>query len=210
MPPHSDAVVSRALLDSWQSGLISLVCLVLLALICWAIPFAINRIYGKDGYRDRETKAREREADRQVSFIDTLQSLQEQRDILCGRHASGLDVLGDNVQTLCSTLCEHGRRTEAFMQAMLDSEGLGGFQQRVEVSVVELADHLKNNTGLKYIPSGKKAKIIDYDTRAASFDFKHSQTIFTESDHVLDQEPLPLETSRGCLFKCSFCDSVFT
>ena len=140
MPPHSDAVVSRALLDSWQSGLISLVCLVLLALICWAIPFAINRIYGKDGYRDRETKAREREADRQVNFIDTLQSLQEHRDILCGRHANGLDVLGENVQTLCSTLCEHGRRTETFMQAMLDSEGLGGFQQRVEVSVVELAD----------------------------------------------------------------------
>jgi radical SAM superfamily enzyme YgiQ (UPF0313 family) len=75
-----------------------------------------------------------------------------------------------------------------------------------DTTVVELADHLKNNTGLKYIPSGKKAKIIDYDTRAASFDFKHSQTIFTESDHVLDQEPLPLETSRGCLFKCSFCD----
>jgi len=140
MPPHSDAVVNRAILDSWQSGLIALVSLVVLGLICWAIPFIVHKIYGKDGYRDREAKAREKEAERQVNFIDSLQHLQEQRELLCGRHAHGLEVLGDNMKALCDTLCEHGRRSEGLLEAMFDSDGLGGFQQRVEVSVVELAD----------------------------------------------------------------------
>ena len=140
MPPHSDAVVHRALLDSWQSGLIALVCLIVIGLFCWAVPFIVNRIYGKDGYRDREAKARERESERQINFIDSLQHLQEQRDSLCGRHAHGLEVLGENMKALCDTLCEHGRRSEGLLQSMFDSDGFGGFQQRVEVSVVELAD----------------------------------------------------------------------
>ena len=73
-------------------------------------------------------------------------------------------------------------------------------------TIIELASHLKNNTSLKFMPSGKRAKIIDHDTKAVSFNFKQAQTQYHESDHIVPGEFMPLETSRGCLFKCSFCD----
>ena len=74
-----------------------------------------------------------------------------------------------------------------------------------DVSVIDLANHLSTNTGLKYMPSGSRAKIIDYDTKATAFDFKHSIVNYEPWDHIQQAEVLTLETSRGCLFKCSFC-----
>jgi len=72
--------------------------------------------------------------------------------------------------------------------------------------VVDLANHLKNNTTLKYRPSfNKKWKILDYDPVGASFDFPNSRTQFEETDHVAPGETLIIETSRGCMFKCKFC-----
>jgi radical SAM superfamily enzyme YgiQ (UPF0313 family) len=72
--------------------------------------------------------------------------------------------------------------------------------------VVDLANHLKNNTALKYRPSfNKRWKILDYDPVGAGFDFKNSQTQFEDTDHVALGETLIMETSRGCMFKCKFC-----
>lgn len=79
-------------------------------------------------------------------------------------------------------------------------------------TVIDLANHLKNNTRIKYSPSlkymqpSKKCKIIDYDVKGLAFDFHNSATLFNEDDNVVPGEVLPLETSRGCMFKCSFCD----
>jgi len=73
-------------------------------------------------------------------------------------------------------------------------------------SVVDLANHLKNKTPLKYRPSlNHKWKIIDYDQLGASFDFQNSTTRFEDTDHVAYGDVLILETSRGCMFKCKFC-----
>jgi radical SAM superfamily enzyme YgiQ (UPF0313 family) len=73
-------------------------------------------------------------------------------------------------------------------------------------SVVDLANHLKNKTTLKYRPSEKHQwKIIDYDILGTSYDFKNSLTTFEQTDHVFHGDPLILETSRGCMFKCKFC-----
>jgi hypothetical protein len=74
-----------------------------------------------------------------------------------------------------------------------------------DISAIELADHLRKGTSVKFMPSGSRAKIIDYDTKATNFDFRHSMVEYTESDHIVPGEVLTLETSRGCLFKCSFC-----
>lgn len=72
--------------------------------------------------------------------------------------------------------------------------------------VVDLANHLRFNTPLKWKPSVDHSwKIIDYDTLGSSFDFTTSITKFEETDHIADGETLPLETSRGCMFKCKFC-----
>jgi radical SAM superfamily enzyme YgiQ (UPF0313 family) len=75
-----------------------------------------------------------------------------------------------------------------------------------DTTIVELADHLAKNTPLKYMPTGSRAKLISHDVRAASFDFPNCVVDYAPEDHIIPGEVLPIETSRGCLFKCSFCD----
>lgn len=75
-----------------------------------------------------------------------------------------------------------------------------------ENTVIDLANHLSKNIPIKYRPSGKRAKIIDYDTNASGFDFTNSTVDFGQFDYILPGQVLPIETSRGCLFKCDFCD----
>lgn len=48
-------------------------------------------------------------------------------------------------------------------------------------------------------------KIIDFDELGLSFDFPNSTTKFHDSDFIESTEVLPLEASRGCLFRCAFC-----
>lgn len=51
-------------------------------------------------------------------------------------------------------------------------------------------------------------KIIDHDTEAksSSWDFKFSSTSYTDFDQIQPYEKLIIEFSRGCRFKCSFCN----
>jgi radical SAM superfamily enzyme YgiQ (UPF0313 family) len=75
-----------------------------------------------------------------------------------------------------------------------------------EITVVELANHLKNNTGVKFFPHGN-LKVINHNKNADGFDFRNQgATVYESSDIVLPGEMLYLETSRGCMFKCRFCD----
>lgn len=37
------------------------------------------------------------------------------------------------------------------------------------------------------------------------FNFNQSQIIWDENDYIFEQEHLPIEIARGCIFKCSFC-----
>jgi radical SAM superfamily enzyme YgiQ (UPF0313 family) len=48
-------------------------------------------------------------------------------------------------------------------------------------------------------------KIISNDPLAKSFSIEELDHRFTHNDIVLPNEVLPLEVSRGCIFKCSFC-----
>lgn len=70
--------------------------------------------------------------------------------------------------------------------------------------VIELASHLRYNTPLRTSIFNKK--LIDHDIKGLEFDFANSQVLYTEDDDIIPGEILPLETSRGCMFKCSFCE----
>ena len=37
------------------------------------------------------------------------------------------------------------------------------------------------------------------------FDFTKSQIYYSEDDHIFEEEDLPIEVARGCIFKCKFC-----
>jgi len=75
-----------------------------------------------------------------------------------------------------------------------------------DTMVVDLADHLSKKTPIRFSRSfDKKFKILDYDKYSQSYDFPNGLTRFEHSDHMFPGEVVPLETSRGCMFKCKFC-----
>ena len=51
-------------------------------------------------------------------------------------------------------------------------------------------------------------RIIDWDRKAVAgkFDFNNSKTTFVENDVLHPDEIIGLETSRGCIFNCAFCN----
>lgn len=77
-------------------------------------------------------------------------------------------------------------------------------QGLADKTVVDIADSLKNKTHIKFNLQNN-IKVIDSNVTGSNFNFPLSETVFHPSDFVNSSEVLPLETSRGCLFKCSFC-----
>lgn len=47
--------------------------------------------------------------------------------------------------------------------------------------------------------------LVNDDVKASSFNFVDSTIDWHESDHIRVGEALPIELSRGCIFKCKFC-----
>ena len=71
-----------------------------------------------------------------------------------------------------------------------------------EQSVVDYLDRLKS--GLKQIwPTVGKTQIIDGAT--AHFDIQNLAHKWHAHDCIIPNETLPIEISRGCIFKCKFC-----
>ena len=50
-----------------------------------------------------------------------------------------------------------------------------------------------------------KLRVINHDILSTQLNFSKTTTRFHASDCVEPYEVMPLETSRGCLFKCKFC-----
>lgn len=62
-------------------------------------------------------------------------------------------------------------------------------------------------SGKKVIGSSfhNKQHLIAYDTKAERFNFRDSIHKWCKEDFVAKGEALPIETARGCVFKCKFC-----
>lgn len=74
-----------------------------------------------------------------------------------------------------------------------------------DLSIVNLAQHLKSGTELKKSRRNIHKIIIVDDSLAEGFDFANSSMQWCDDDIVIAGEPLPLEISRGCVFSCKFC-----
>lgn len=75
------------------------------------------------------------------------------------------------------------------------------------------ADHFISGFGETQIidllnePKRLWPRIINHDKTAGhpSFNFKCSQTLYTDYDFIKSEEVLAIEFTRGCKFKCAFC-----
>jgi radical SAM superfamily enzyme YgiQ (UPF0313 family) len=75
-----------------------------------------------------------------------------------------------------------------------------------EYAVLALVDHLKDPTKeLKYELDDSGRKVIYTKDKYPVNKLTSLNTQYTQSDFILDNEVLSIETARGCIFKCKFC-----
>lgn len=63
---------------------------------------------------------------------------------------------------------------------------------------------------LKTIKTHDVKIVIDCNEHYKSFDLSNLRTIYTDNDFISSSESLTLETGRGCIFKCKFCNFPLT
>jgi hypothetical protein len=73
-----------------------------------------------------------------------------------------------------------------------------------EQSIINLARHLEVGEPLKNARRNLWGVTVIDDKLAQGYDFQNS-TFCWESTDILNSQVLPLEISRGCIFKCAFC-----
>lgn len=81
----------------------------------------------------------------------------------------------------------------------LSKYGVTSFKSYSDKEIVEYTDYCKSKkvTNLKYLNS---------EITGSEFDkFSESNIIYTNNDLVHKLDTLPIEISRGCIFKCKFC-----
>lgn len=64
-------------------------------------------------------------------------------------------------------------------------------------------NHLNPSITSKKLPNG--SYLIDYDKKGELFNFSNSVIRWAKEDCIFPGESLPIEISRGCVFKCKFC-----
>lgn len=84
-----------------------------------------------------------------------------------------------------------------------DSQFDAVFHGYSEQSVVEYLQELKGQRNRHLRPKVGTTEIVD--GASSHFDITSLSHIWDDTDCVLDNETLPIEVSRGCIFKCTFC-----
>lgn len=94
-----------------------------------------------------------------------------------------------------------GAKVHANWNSKLTDYVVLGFSER---SIVNLANHLQNKDPLTQSYKNIWGCVVVDDKAATEYDFKNSDFQWQYED-VLNSKVLPLEVSRGCIFKCRFC-----
>lgn len=83
-----------------------------------------------------------------------------------------------------------------------------------DIAFVKLTDYLYGKTSdLIYITDAHgnpgETKIVSADKDYQIINVDSIETVFKAEDGFLAHQPLPIEISRGCIFKCAFCTHPF-
>jgi radical SAM superfamily enzyme YgiQ (UPF0313 family) len=74
---------------------------------------------------------------------------------------------------------------------------------QADLSIIALANHLKNGTPI-ITKSGKTGKIIT-NRHYPIQNYNKLKITWEPHDYLFNEEHLPIEINRGCIFRCSFC-----
>jgi radical SAM superfamily enzyme YgiQ (UPF0313 family) len=79
-----------------------------------------------------------------------------------------------------------------------------------DIAIVEYLKSIENKESFSLVPRNSSGQIvIDGGLTINQFDFVNSQIVFQPEDNISEGEILPIEISRGCIFKCKFCSYAF-
>ena len=73
-----------------------------------------------------------------------------------------------------------------------------------EVSIVALAKHLKYGDALMVAKTKDNSKVLT-DKMYPFNKFSDCKIRWEKNDYLFEDENIPIEVARGCIFKCSFC-----
>lgn len=97
-----------------------------------------------------------------------------------------------------------GTSTESYITKYDGDAFFTGYGEQYFIPYLDSIVNKNKSTPLPTRFLGKK-KIYDWNKDLDNFHFTESSIRYTESDLIEDDEALPLELSRGCIFKCKFC-----
>ena len=76
-----------------------------------------------------------------------------------------------------------------------------------DATAVALTDFLAGKTkNLDTVDNLNGSKSINYDQKGQLFDFNNHKHVWHKTDHLGNGTALPIEISRGCIFRCSYCN----
>jgi hypothetical protein len=80
-----------------------------------------------------------------------------------------------------------------------------------DVSFVEFLKYINKQPHNLIFEKNEKLKgyLIDSDKNFPVLDPNTIETVFVEEDRFEPYQPLPIELSRGCIFRCAFCNHPF-
>jgi hypothetical protein len=73
-------------------------------------------------------------------------------------------------------------------------------------TAIDLTKYLQGkNPFMQFVENKNGSRSVVYDKKGSLFNFTEGVFRWHESDHIRSGESLPIEISRGCIFRCAFC-----